>query len=743
MKTKILKIAGLLSIGILLTVSCAGPLAFRKGDDALKLKNWDAAVQHYLKAVQAEPDNPRYRVSLAKALMNASGAHAEKGEKAYQEGELNVALIEFQKALDYLPENMRAKRRKLEIVKRLEREQNSGREETAIEKLKKSKIVSPVKEPMLGPALSTPLGLKFGSDTDLKLVFSSLQEVSGITILFDEDFQTKKVSINLERVTFKEALDKLLLVTGLFYKVIDEGTILIIPDTPAKRKTYEELVLRTFYISNGDATQIQGLLRTLADINVVAVNPSLNSILIRESPQKIAVAEKIIASQDKSGAELLIDVEILEVNKTRMRELGIELSNYYITQSLAPGAASLSADSALVRGNMFSTLDSSDYLFSIPSISYKLMEADTMSKVVAKPQLRIVDGETVNVKLGDQVPVPVTTFVPIAAGGVNQQAITSYQLKDVGISMDLTPRIHHNGDITLKMKFELTFIISAGTTTMPPTIGNRSVSTIIRIRDNETGLLAGLLRDTERKAWDGVPFFKDIPILKWLFGRSKNEVNQTDIILTLTPRITRMPDITEEDLRPIWVGTEKNIGIKGPPPSSPFEAKPEKAGEEGRDVRMDETQRPAVDVEKAQPQPNPKPAGLSVVFASPQVPPNTESSLQIMIAGAENVSSAAFSLKYDPALLQVKEIREGPFLGQDGTRTTFIKSVDNSTGVVQVGISREGGDQGAAGDGELFSIVFETLKEGESPVEVTSGDLRDSSRASIPVELSPGKITIK
>jgi general secretion pathway protein D len=722
----------------LLSISCSARISFQRGENAFKNKNWDIAVEEYLKAVQSDPQNPRYRLSLASALMEASYAHSERGEKFFNSKDYQLALIEFQKALEYYPENIRSKKGKLEVLKILEQERIAGEEKTKIEEIKeKAKYLRP-EFPNLGPASATLLSLKFSNDTELSQIFSSLQKLSGITILFDEAFRSKKISIDLENVTFKDALEKLLLVSGLFYKVLDEQTILIIPDTQAKRKEYEELILKTFYISNGDVNQIQGMLRTLAEINVIAVNPNLNTIIVRESPQKVGIAEKIIASQDKSNAELLIDVEILEVNRTRMREYGIELSNYYVTQYLAPGSSSLNTSSSLVRGHMFYSINSSDFLFSLPSVSYRLLETDAKSKVVAKPQLRVVDGETVSVRLGDKVPLPMTTFVPIAAGGPSQQAITSYQLYDVGINMDLTPRVHHNGDITLKMKFELSFITTPGTATMPPTIGNRTVTTIIRLKDNETGLLAGLLRDSERKTWGGLPALRDIPILNWIFGKTRNEIEQTDIVLTLTPRIIRMPDISEEDLASLWVGTEKNIGLKGssaqPPPGG---AKIEKEPE-----RPEKSDQEPIKKAIAQ-EPSYQKVALSFFPPSTDVPSNTDFSVQAYVKNAENVASLILSLKFDPDLMQVKEVKEGDLMNKDGARTSFYRNVNNTSGIIQIGITREGHKKGASGEGELFSIIFTPKKKGDSNIEVTSSTFWDPEMYKIPIDSVAGKISIK
>jgi general secretion pathway protein D len=716
-------------------------MAFKKGEEALVAQDCDTAVEHYLKAVQKEPDNPRYRMSLAKALIEASNVHYENGEKLYNQSQMKLALLEFQKALDYNPENLRARKKKWEILKRADQERKESTEKTEIEKIKERARKEPLEKPMLGPGSKTLINLKF-KDVDLKQIFETLQKMSGINILFDDTFKSRKISIEFLNVTFEEALDRLLLISGLFYKVLDELTILIIPDTPAKKREYEELMLRTFYVSNADVNQIQSLLRTLADIRTIAVNAKLNTISIRESQKKIEIAEKIIASQDKSKAELMVDVEILEVNKSRMREYGIDLSTYSVTQTFSIETSARETVSA-IRGNLIDTISLSDFLFSIPSVNYKLLESDTKSKIIAKPQLRVVDGETVSIKLGDKVPVPVTTFVPIAAGGPSQQAITSYQMYDVGINIDLTPHTHHNGDITLKLKFELTFITTPGTSTMPPTIGNRSVSTIIRMRDNETGLLAGMLRDSERKSWRGIPGINKIPILNLIFGGTSSEVTQTDIILTLTPRITRMPDISEEDLASFWVGTEKEIGIKAPPPPTPFEVEKaqieKKAGEEEQEERekLEEAE------EGAEEEVEEEETIISIAPSLSEIPVGIEFMENVIVENVEDVASLVLTLSFDPSVIQVKDVKEGRFMSRDGVKTSFLKNFDNTSGEIQIGITREGFGKGVSGTGEIVSIIFESIKEGRSPMAVASGTLRNPLLIEIPAYSREGEVVVK
>jgi len=709
-------------------VSCAGRLAFKKGEEAFREKNWDQSVDQYIKAVQSDPENPRYRMNLAVALIEASNFHVERGEKLMAQKEWKLALLEFQKALDFNAENVRAQSRKSEILAMISVEKKKRVEKTEIEKIKDKASQAAIQRPLLSAASDKPIDLKFASEIEVKEIFSFLQKGSGINLVFDSDFKSKKIAVDLVGVTFKEALDRVTMMSGLFYKVLDEKTIVVIPDNANKRKEYEELILRTFYLSNGDVEKIQAMLRTLAGISVMGTHPDLRAIIIRDSPKKIAIAEKIINLLDKSRAEVVINVEILEVNKSRMREYGIELSNYQLTESLAMSQASSDAGTgaaaaSLIRGNMLNNLTASDFLFSLPSINYKLLESDTHSKIIAKPELRVQDGENLTIQVGDKVPAPQTSFVPIAMGGVNQQAITSFQLIEVGIKIEFTPHVHHNGDITLKIKFELSFITAPGTTTIPPTIGTRSVSTVIRMKDGETSLLAGLLRDTERKSQRGFPLLSSIPVLNMLFSGTNEEISQTDIILTIKPRITRMPDIVEEDLAAIWIGTEKDLAIKEPPVRSPFASKED----QGAMVEKKEPGKPMLVIE---------PSVTEIV-------PEMEFMKIVSLENVEDVTTIACSLGFDPKVLQVKEIREGTFLNQEGAKTVFVKSFNNATGDIQIGVSRDEFKPGVSGTGKIAEIIFRSIKEGKTTISLPIQSARNSAMKEIPLIILEGNVIVK
>ena len=322
------------------------------------------------------------------------------------------------------------------------------------------------------------------------------------------------------------------------------------PDTPAKRREYQEEIVRTFYLSNAELKETIDLLRIVVDARRVAGMPGTNAITIKDSPERIAAAGRVIAAIDKARPEVVLDVELLEVDRTKLRDYGLQIAS--------PGSPGISGSADVNRQQLHvarsprTSTQSDVFLTGVPALFYRLLKSDTNTRTLANPQLRTTDGVAAQARFGERVPVPVTTFSPIATGGVPQQPITSFNYENIGVNIDITPRTHHNDDVSLTMKVEVSSISGTGFGGLP-TFGTRYINTVLRLRDGETNVLAGLIRDDERVLLEGVPGLSDIPGLGQLFTRTRKEAQETDILLTLTPHIVRVLDLSEADLRPFRV----------------------------------------------------------------------------------------------------------------------------------------------------------------------------------------------
>ncbi|HSS78150.1 MAG TPA: secretin N-terminal domain-containing protein, partial [Thermoanaerobaculia bacterium] len=549
---------------------CTTHQAYRQGEVSTQLGNYDDAVLHFMKAATEDPSNLSYKAALIRAKIRASQFHFEKGQEFEKAGVVERALVEYQQAVQLDPTNQYAKAQ-LEHVHKLYLAQraNKGGYET-IEQMKQKNRGARPQPPVLNPRSNQPISLEFPQPVSLFSIYRALGQAFGINILFDPNLRDQEIGLDLKDVTAQAALETLMRTAGHFYKVMDEHSIIIAQDTPQNRRTYEDLVIQTFFLSNADVKETLTILRSLIDARKIAVNDQLNAIILRDTVDKVKVAERIIESNDKAKAEVVIDVELLQINSGRLRELGTALSSYSVSQSLNFGGTSTNnssgsgtSSSPPVRLSDLQFINQSNWLLSIPSFVYNFIKSNTDAQLLAKPQLRISEGEKASLVIGDKIPIPLTTFNTQNAGATGGIVpITSFQYQDVGIRIDMEPRVHHNQEVTLKIKVEVSNLngnVAGSGGQSQPIIGTRTIDSTIRLQDGETNFLAGLIRSDLTDSDQGIPGLSDIPIIGRLFSNKHTENQRTDVILTLTPHIIRDAEITEEDLPPIWVGTEANI----------------------------------------------------------------------------------------------------------------------------------------------------------------------------------------
>jgi general secretion pathway protein D len=542
---------------------CAGYRQYRQGEVAAQLGDWDKAVLNLMEAVEKEPTNLRFQSALMRARIKASQAHFEKGKEYRDAGVLERALVELQQAVQLDPTNQYAENELAAVRERIEARRLGHTPETLAAIKARTSGTRP-QPPVLDPRSDEPISLDFPEPTPIFQIYKALGDAFGINILFDQNLRDQEISISLQEVTAQTALETLMRAAGHFYKVIDEHTIIIAADTPQNRKLYEDLVIQTFFLSNAEVKDMMTILRTLIDSRRVAPNEQLNAIIIRDTADKVKVAERIIEANDKARAEVVVDVELLQIDTTRMRELGTQLSQYSITQSLDTGS-----EDGGIRFSDLEFLNQSNWILTLPNFIYNFVKTSSNAQLLAQPQLRSSEGEKARAVIGDRVPIPVTTFNTSNTVGSNIVPITSFQYQDVGITIEIEPRVHHNQEITLKLRVEVSNIsgfIGAAGGQQQPRIGTRSIESTIRLRDGETNMIAGLIRTDESDSNTGIPGLSDLPILGHIFGFKANDRSRTDLILTLTPHIVRQAEITEEDLLPIWVGTEANITFRGDSP---------------------------------------------------------------------------------------------------------------------------------------------------------------------------------
>ncbi|MGQ0734588.1 MAG: hypothetical protein ACT4QD_13155 [Acidobacteriota bacterium] len=549
---------------------CATNAALRAGRLAESQQDFDRAVVEYTKVVRARPNDRMARAALEQVKLRASQDHFTRARRLASIGKFEDALIEYQLASELNPasasiqEEMRTVRAQIRAKIAVSQD---GR--TQLETLIAQSMEAPLPGSDVPEDVALPDTLVF-RDANTREVFTAIGKFANVSIVFDPTFRDQPISIDLRNLKLSDALSAVAGATRAFWKASPQRTVTIVPDTPAKRREYEDEIVRTFYLSNADLKETIDILRIVVDARRLAQMSATNAITIKDTPERIAAAGRIITALDKARPEVIIDVELMEVDRTRMKEYGLQIASPASVG--VSGQADVNSKDLTLR-NLRNLSQSAVSLTNLPGLYYRLLKTDSATRVLANPQLRTSEGIAAQARFGERVPVPVTTFAPIAAGGVQTQPITSFNYENIGVNIDLTPRTHHDDDVSLAVKIEVSSISGTGFGGLP-TFGNRAISTVIRLKDGETNMLAGLIRDDERQVLSGIPGLSDLPVVGRLFAHNRRETQETDIILTLTPRIVRVLDLTAEDLLPFRVGRDSGAPLIDIPLPMPTPARP-------------------------------------------------------------------------------------------------------------------------------------------------------------------------
>ncbi len=415
----------LLALGLVAS-ACATSQAYRAGEKAERRQDYDKAVLEYSRALQLDPDNLSARRALERAKLRASSEHQKSGRRLAGRGLYKEALDELRLAADLNPGSAQIGVEIQAIVD----QQRAGTQAATLEDVKQRSREHALPGLNLGPEGREPLGLSFRG-TSLREAYEALGKASGVSFVFDPTFQEQTISLDVRDVPFEQALSALGGAGRTFHRVTSERIVTVVPDTPAKRREYEQQVVKTLFLSNADLKETIDLLRVVLGARRVAALPGGNALTINDTPDKVAAAERIVETIDKRRAEVVVEVELLEVNRGRLKDYGIQITSGVpgydgVQGGIFPNPTGITtlADNPYSKDNLVVT--------SLPGVIYRLLQSDTSTRILANPQLRSSEGQTAQARFGDQVPVPVTTFTPIAGGGINQQPITSFEYKSVG-----------------------------------------------------------------------------------------------------------------------------------------------------------------------------------------------------------------------------------------------------------------------------------------------------------------------
>jgi general secretion pathway protein D len=737
---------------------------------ALDSQDYDAAVDYYLKANAADPHNANYKIGLNQARFQASQVHIHKGYKLRDKGDLQGAISEFQRAQVLDPSSMVADQELKRTVDELTEKTRVVAVEETVPENSTAMAGSPAmasQPPELKPLSRAPINLKMSNDA--KIVYETIGKLAGLTVIYDPDLQAKRISTELNNVTLEQALDIVSLESKAFWKPVTENIIMIIPDTAQKRRDYEEQVVRTFYLNNvaiaQDLTEITTGLRQLLDFKRIQQVNAQSAIIIRDTPDKIALAEKIIRDIDKAKPEVIIQVQVLEARVDYLRNLGI-LPGQSASVQINPNASTSTTTTTTTSTPPGTTtlkqlthLNQNDVVFTLPGATANFLLTDTGTKIVQDPELRAIDGQSAKLKIGDRIPVATGSFqagVGVGstggAGFVNPLVNTQFQYIDVGVNLDITPHVHANRDVSMKVSVEVS--AQTGSATIggitQPIISQRKVEHEIRLKEGEVSILAGLVSRVDQRTLNGWPGLAKIPGLRYLFSSDNKETQEDEVLIVLTPRVVRLPDWTRANLRPIYSGTEtfpgakRQVDVTAPSSNPNPQAVPPPAAAPAPG---------GVVAPPANPVPGPGPgvvpqaqvSGPRIHFepANLNLTPGQTVTVGVVVDNVTDLYSVPMLLQYNPAIISVEEVRHGGFLSGGTQEIAIVQRVDKEHGQAIISATRQPNTPGVSGTGTILGVVVKAIAPGVSNLSIVQINAKDSQQKPIPLVTSEATLRVQ
>ncbi len=751
----------ILGVGFgLLAAGCPkGQPDFNQGKKAETLQDYDAAVVFYQKAVKADPYNASYKIKLNRARFEASELHVKHGVELRKQGDLQGAAGEFQRAQGIDPASAVADQ-ELRITVEMIAEKNRAADEAAQPPSNPNEQPLASMPPVLKPISRAPINLKMSNDA--KIVFDTIGKLAGLTVIYDPDFPARKITVELNNVTMEQALEIVSLESKAFVKAVTENIIFVIPDQPQKRRDYEEQIVSTLYVSNTvqpqDLTEIVTGLRQLLDLKRIVQVNSQNAIIVRDTPDKLLLAEKMIRDIDKAKPEVVVQVEVLEARTDRLRDLGI-LPGQTATIAINPNNSTTSSTSTTTTTGttlkQLRNLNATDYVVTLPSLTASAVLSDTNTRIIQNPEVRSIDGQTAKLKIGDRIPIATGSFssgIGIGGGtagaGISPLVNTQFTYLDVGVNIDITPRVHANRDVSLKLKVEVSShtgdAVIGGIT--QPIISQRVIEHDIRLKEGEVSILAGLIQRTESKALNGWPGLAKLPLLHYLFSDNKTEHQEDEVLIVLTPRIVRIPEWTKANLRPLYSGSESNVQVKReseirapvqPPPPAP--APPSASNPNmGAGTPTPGATAPAAGTAQEAPA-----AKIRFEPQSLSLKAGQTATIGVVVDNVNDLFSIPLLLQFNPAVISIEEVRHGGFLSGGTQEIAIVQQVFKDKGQAIISATRQPNTPGVSGSGTLIGIVVKALAPGSSNLSIVQVNAKDSQQKLIPLITSEATLQVQ
>ena len=660
-----------------------------------KVGDYDKASEILQKAAADNPKSNEIKTLLFRAKLNSYHYHLFLAQQKRKINDRPAAVLEYQKALAVFPGNTQLK----EEFNAYINPRVSEKEET-----QKPTVIPPV---ILNIKKDEKVSLSL-KNTPITNIFKSLGKTYNINFIFDKDFRDFLHSLEIENSTFFEVLKVLCMVSGSQYRVLDPNTAIVYSDIFAKKKTFDLRGIKTFYLSNIKAEDARKMIQIVFRDEQILIqeDTNLNAVVIRADYNSLAEIERFLVKIDKERSEVELNVEILEVNRSIINKLGVDFNG---------GVFGLAAGSAAADGKVSSTMNvkdlgSTNFFLTIPSVALNFLEADANNKIIAKPNLRGIDGEEITFMVGDEVPVPETQFQAIAAGGINSSPVTTYRYRNVGVEIKITPFVHQNNEVTLKTKLTINFI-SSGASSSFPTFGKREIENKIRLKEGETNIIGGLIRDYIRGSLNGIPALSKIPLLGKLFGSSEKTISQTDLIFSITPKIIRKTPISASDVETIWGGSEPAGSGMIPPETE----------KEGEGPAQEET-----------------PINNNLVTIAPaqaNIPVNSDTYFSLRVQTDTPLASLSLSGAVDGGNCEITEIKTDTLNEKD---VKVLKNISGNSFDIGLSFSKDSGPVLAA---SFIQLKIKFTNKGKYILNIGNINAYDSKRKK--VEIAPASCPIE
>ncbi|MBI1754241.1 MAG: hypothetical protein HY014_15320 [Acidobacteria bacterium] len=738
----------LATAALLLAFGCS----LHKANKAFDEGRYDEAVVAYRMALRSDPTNTKARIGIKRASQRACEAHLALARQADARGFSDTVLTEVKRALILDPDNQIAQDWLIRLEEKAARAKAEADASEDLELMKaKADATNAIQ---LNPRSVDGLDLNFSRKTSLKEIFATLSKASGVNIITHASYQDQSISIDLRGLPFQRILDTLMLQNDLFYKVIDKNTIMVFKDTQQNKDKYENQIIKTYYLSYADPAELRSTLTTLNPQLRVFTDKRTNALIVKAKPVELAIADQVIRTLDKGKAEVMVYFELMEVTENTLEQVGLlpVLNASDTSGTYRLGATTVNNTSGMNTNSGFTKIHTADIRVLFPNLALDFLKSNGDARLVASPNVRVSSGETGEVNIGEkisttqsQLSLPTTGTTGSASassllGGVGQ---TSFSYEDVGVKIKVEPRVHNNTEITLKIDSTVT-TLKSGSTPGRPDLGKREIKTSARLRDGETAIFGGLLKDEEQKSLQGIWGLSDIPLIGRLIGNTRNSKAKTDVILTIRAVLVRKPVLSEQDMAPFnpddaaskagpftppeakKPATAKPGGsaavnpapssTPAPPASSPA-TPPTPPQNTPPPTAAPDAAAPSTAIQEKKPNdPPPAPSDL-VIFMSPvasEIKAGERIRINLTVSGGGGLTSGSLELRLPPGL-RLQSVTPGDFLTGEGGG---LEQFPGKDGMLKLTFRR---NAGGSDSGPFATLELEGLSAGNAPVLIQSG----------------------